>query len=190
MMISCAAPTYLSGVLGRFRLLVRPDTVLRWHRDLMARRHAARSCLGRPGRPRTVRSIRQLVLRLAEENPCWVTAASTANSGGVPRHGRDAVRIEDASLPVKLILDLRHLRHLHSGRGEVSGTFHCSRSTITLPYKSLTAESFAAVPFENRIRLLTYGLGGVSAEYTSALVRATDEILDTAYPAQARGMTG
>jgi hypothetical protein len=30
-------------VLGRFRLLVRPDTVLRWHRDLLARRHAAQS---------------------------------------------------------------------------------------------------------------------------------------------------
>jgi transposase len=58
-------------VLGRVRLLVRPDTVLRWHRDLLARRHAARSRPKRPGRPRTVRSIRQLVLRLARENPCW-----------------------------------------------------------------------------------------------------------------------
>ncbi len=37
-------------VLGRFRLLVRPETVLRWHRDLLARRHAARSRLRRPGR--------------------------------------------------------------------------------------------------------------------------------------------
>src|SRR2546421_3333418 len=26
-------------VLGRFRLLIRPDTVLRWHRDLLTRRH-------------------------------------------------------------------------------------------------------------------------------------------------------
>nr|WP_202452071.1 hypothetical protein [Streptomyces sp. SID4948] len=26
-------------VLRRMRLLVRPDTVLRWHRDLVARRH-------------------------------------------------------------------------------------------------------------------------------------------------------
>src|SRR5207342_2397449 len=58
-------------VLGRFRLLVRPDTVLRWHRDLLARRHAARSRPGRAGRPRTVRSIRVLVLRLARENPSW-----------------------------------------------------------------------------------------------------------------------
>jgi len=59
------------GLLGRIRLLVRPDTVLRWHRDLLARRHAARSRPGRPGRPRTVRSIRRLVLRLARENPAW-----------------------------------------------------------------------------------------------------------------------
>ena len=58
-------------VLGRFRLLIRPETVLRWHRDLLARRHAARSRPRRPGRPRTVRSIRLLVLRLARENPCW-----------------------------------------------------------------------------------------------------------------------
>jgi putative transposase len=56
-------------VLGRFRLLVRPETVLRWHRDVLARRHAARSRLRRPGRPRTVCSIRLLVLRLARENP-------------------------------------------------------------------------------------------------------------------------
>ena len=58
-------------VLGRFRLLIRPETVLRWHRDLLARRHATRSRPKRPGRPRTVRSIRLLVLRLARENPCW-----------------------------------------------------------------------------------------------------------------------
>ena len=58
-------------VLGRLRLLVRPDTVLRWHRDLLARRHAARSRPRSPGRPRTVHSIRRLVLRLVRENPSW-----------------------------------------------------------------------------------------------------------------------
>lgn len=59
------------NVLRRVRLLVRPDTVLRWHRDLLARPHAARSLPKRPGRPRTVRSVRVLVLRLARENPGW-----------------------------------------------------------------------------------------------------------------------
>ncbi|WP_344591447.1 integrase core domain-containing protein [Actinomadura vinacea] len=57
--------------LRRMRLLVRPDTVLRWHRDLIAGRHAARSKPKRPGRPPTVRSIRLLVLRMVRENPSW-----------------------------------------------------------------------------------------------------------------------
>ncbi|WP_412520809.1 integrase core domain-containing protein [Actinomadura madurae] len=58
-------------VLLRMRLLVRPDTVLRWHRGLIAGRRAARSRPERPGRPPTVRSIRVLVLRLVRENPGW-----------------------------------------------------------------------------------------------------------------------
>ncbi|WP_435218288.1 hypothetical protein [Streptomyces sp. bgisy034] len=38
------------GVLRQVRLLVRPDTVLRRHRDLLARRHAACSRPKRSGR--------------------------------------------------------------------------------------------------------------------------------------------
>lgn len=58
-------------VLRRMRLLVRPDTVLRWHRNVIARRQASQSRPKRGGRPRTVHSIRALVLRLARENPSW-----------------------------------------------------------------------------------------------------------------------
>lgn len=57
------------GVLHRLRLTVHPDTVLRRHRDLVRRRHAAMSRPKRSGRPRTVRSICVLALRLARENP-------------------------------------------------------------------------------------------------------------------------
>jgi transposase InsO family protein len=57
--------------LRRLRLLVRPDTVLKWHRNLIARRHAAMSRPRRRGRPRTPPSIRALVLRLARENGSW-----------------------------------------------------------------------------------------------------------------------
>jgi len=53
------------------RLLVTPDTILRWHRDLVRRRWATRSMRGRTGRPATGRNIRALVLRLARENPEW-----------------------------------------------------------------------------------------------------------------------
>jgi len=58
-------------VLRRVRLLVRPETVLRWHRDLIARRHARVCRPKRVGRPPTLRSIRALVLRLARENSAW-----------------------------------------------------------------------------------------------------------------------
>ena len=54
------------------RLLVTPDTVLRWHRDIVRRRWAARSRRGRTGRPATSRTIKTLVLRLARENPGYV----------------------------------------------------------------------------------------------------------------------
>ena len=57
--------------LRRLRLLVQPDTILKWHRNLIARRHAAASWPRRRGRPRTLRSIRALVLRLARENGSW-----------------------------------------------------------------------------------------------------------------------
>jgi putative transposase len=47
-----------------------PDTVLRWHRDLLNRCHAVCSRSKRAGRPRTV-AVRRLVLRLARENGAW-----------------------------------------------------------------------------------------------------------------------
>ena len=48
-------------------LFVAPETVLRWHRQLVARRWRYR----RPGRPATLDETRELVMRLARENPAW-----------------------------------------------------------------------------------------------------------------------
>jgi putative transposase len=53
------------------RLLVTPETILRWHREIIRRRSAARSTCGKTGRPATRRNIRALILRLARENPEW-----------------------------------------------------------------------------------------------------------------------
>ena len=57
--------------LRQLHLLMRPDTILRWHRELLNQRHAATCAPRRRGRQRTVRSIRALVLRLARENRSW-----------------------------------------------------------------------------------------------------------------------
>jgi putative transposase len=54
---------------GRWpRMFVAPQTVLRWHRDLVRRRWTAPR---RGGRPPTRPTIRQLVLRMAADNPGW-----------------------------------------------------------------------------------------------------------------------
>ena len=53
------------------RLLVTPDTILRWHRNIVRRCWAAKSIRGKTGRPAARRNIKTLVLRLARENPGW-----------------------------------------------------------------------------------------------------------------------
>src|SRR5229473_3105317 len=68
--------TTLLGVIPKarrhgLRLLVTPDTILHWHRDIVRRRRAPRSIRGKSGRPTTRRNIKTLVLRLARENPEW-----------------------------------------------------------------------------------------------------------------------
>jgi putative transposase len=53
----------------RHGLLVTPQTLLRWHRELVRRRWTYTSA--RPGRPSIDANTRELVLRLARENPRW-----------------------------------------------------------------------------------------------------------------------
>jgi putative transposase len=61
------------------QLLVTPDTIVRWHRDIIGCRWAASSRRGKTGLPATRRNIRALFLRLARENPGWGYRGSTAS---------------------------------------------------------------------------------------------------------------
>jgi putative transposase len=61
----------LARVLGRDRwsiFLVRPDTILGWHRRLVANHWTYPHRLGRPSTPA---EIRRTIIRLARENPTW-----------------------------------------------------------------------------------------------------------------------
>ncbi len=64
----------------RCRFFVRPETLLRWHRELVRRRWTYPS--RRPGRPAVPAGIVLVVLRLARENPTYVEPQIMWSRGG------------------------------------------------------------------------------------------------------------
>jgi putative transposase len=63
-------------ILGRRMLeelagIVTPDTILRWHRELVARHWDFSDRRKAGGRPAVTAEIVELVLRLAKESPTW-----------------------------------------------------------------------------------------------------------------------
>jgi hypothetical protein len=100
----------LSSTMDRTRrattfLIVRPETVLRWHRRLVAQ-HWTQPPTPKRGRPPIDPELRRLIIRLANENPGWgyrrihgelaqlghKLAASTIWKDRVPSSGVDLMR--------------------------------------------------------------------------------------------------
>ena len=54
-------------------LIVKPETVIKWHRQGFQLYWRWKSKTGRPGRPRIDEEIRELIHRLSRENPLWGT---------------------------------------------------------------------------------------------------------------------
>ena len=71
-----AALARLLPAVPRAHRLVTPGTLLAWHRRLITRKWMDPN---QSGRPRTSREIRELVLRVAQENRPGDTAGCTAN---------------------------------------------------------------------------------------------------------------
>jgi len=57
-------------VLNEVCSIVTPDTIIRWHRKLIANKYDG-SKVRKPGRPRVMQEIRKLVVRIATENRLW-----------------------------------------------------------------------------------------------------------------------
>lgn len=58
-------------LLGQFGTLFTPDTILRWHRQLVAEKWNYSEQRKSVGRPATEQEVVDLVIKLATENPSW-----------------------------------------------------------------------------------------------------------------------
>ena len=56
-------------ILRPMATIVTPDTILRWHRQLIAQKWTFTP--NRPGRPGIMKAISALIVRMATENPGW-----------------------------------------------------------------------------------------------------------------------
>jgi putative transposase len=72
-------------VLRQVATIVTPDTILRWHRQLIARKWTFPP--KRPGRPGIMQEISSLIRRMATENPGWLHADPGSAGELGPRRG-------------------------------------------------------------------------------------------------------
>ena len=57
--------------LAEVATVAKPDTILAWYRKLVAHKFDGSKARRGPGRPRVMRKVEQLIVRLAEENRDW-----------------------------------------------------------------------------------------------------------------------
>jgi putative transposase len=68
--LAVKAKTLGRKLLARVATIVTPETLLAWHRKLIAEKYDG-SPFRLPGRPQTVAEVETLVVRMAEENRDW-----------------------------------------------------------------------------------------------------------------------
>ncbi|MGO8872609.1 MAG: integrase core domain-containing protein [Acidimicrobiales bacterium] len=121
-------PLMSRAKLGRF--FVQPDTMLRWHRELVKRKW---TYLKPPGRPTIPPDTVGLVVRLSRENPTW---------GYRPIHGELSVMgIDLAASSVWNILQCHGLDPSPDRRGPTWGEFLKAQATTMLACDFFTIDT-------------------------------------------------
>jgi hypothetical protein len=70
----------LSKALNRFASLGTPNTLLAWHRRLIAKKYDG-NFVRKAGRPPTAGDIKELILKLARENRSWGVCPDSGYTG-------------------------------------------------------------------------------------------------------------
>ncbi len=95
--------------------VVRPETLLRWHRELVRRKWTYKR-RGHPGRPPIEPEIRGLIVLKGTETPIWlVTCVFPTNGGETPRRAASAGK----TLPTIVESQARRSLRLNAGLGSV-----------------------------------------------------------------------
>jgi len=68
--------------------IVKPSTLLTWHRKFVARKFDSSKATRKPGRPRKPDEIEQLVLKFARENKVWGYSRITGALKNMGRKGK------------------------------------------------------------------------------------------------------
>jgi putative transposase len=129
-------------LLSQLDTLVTPDTLLRWHRELVARKWTYPH-KRKPGRPRTKNEIVELLLRMAAENPGW---GYTRIKGALSNLGHKLSRGTIANILAEHGIDPAPLR----GRRTTWATF------LKAHWKILVASDFFTVEVWRLRGLTTY----------------------------------
>lgn len=69
------------SALNRIATIVTPETLLAWHRKLIANKYDG-SGMRKPGRPRTTPEVEALVVQMAKENRLIIPLPSTGDTTG------------------------------------------------------------------------------------------------------------
>jgi hypothetical protein len=131
----------LSRILPRPRwssFVVRPQTLLRWHRELVRRKWTfRRNVVG--GRPPLAGDVRALILLMARENPRWGACGSGASwpsSGSGSRRPRSAYCCVETGWG-----------RLRGGRDRPGGSSCATRHTGSSPPTSSPSSPSGSEPF-------------------------------------------
>src|SRR6266567_607140 len=81
-------------ILRQVATIVTPDTILRWHRQLIARKWTFTP--KRPGRPGLMKEISTLIVRMTTENPAW---GYTRIQGALKDLGHNVARSNGSQRP-------------------------------------------------------------------------------------------
>jgi putative transposase len=104
--------------------LVSPQTLLRWHRELIARKWTYRR--HSPGRPPLDPALRELVLRLGRENPRW---GCVRIQGELRKLGIRVGRRQQAALSAPA-------PRSRADGAEGAGVVACDRARLLPPFRS------------------------------------------------------